>query len=550
MAGSPPPPPSPPPSIDPRSGFCQKTKIFHSLRPAVTLPPVTVPLSVTSYAFSLLPSPLPSHPALVDAATGSAVSFPDLLSQSLSLAASLRTHLGLSPSHVALILSPARLEIPVLYFALLSLGIAVSPANPASTPAEIARLCRLSNPSVAFAVSAAAAVLPRNLPTLLLDSPEFQSLLTAVPSAAAPAEVRQSDTAAILYSSGTTGRVKGVELTHRNVIAELASLFTAQGRRLSPVVQMVTVPLFHVFGFMFCLKAVAVGETAVIQTARFDVKKTLRAVDRFGVTNLTMAPPALLAMVRVCEDGGPFDLSSLEAISCGGAPVRMELIKRFVQRFPNVRLSQGYGLTESSSGLFRSVNVEESRHLGSVGRLISGCEAKIVDPVTGKALHPGMQGELWVRGPTIMKGYIGDQEAASEILNSEGWLKTGDLCYIDDDGFLFVVDRLKELIKYKGYQVPPAELEDLLQTHPNIIEAAVVPYPNEEAGQVPMAFVVRQLNSTVSESQLMEFVAQQVAPYKRIHHVLFVNSIPKNAAGKILRKDLVRLATSKINSKL
>lgn len=540
----------PPPFVDPRSGFCRKTKTFHSLRPAVPLTPATVPLSVTSYAFSLLPSPLPSHPALLDAATGAAVSFPDLLSQSRSLAASLQAHLGLSPGHVALILSPARLEIPALYFALLSLGIVVSPANPASTPAEIAHLCRLSNSSVAFAVSATAAALPRRLPTLLLDSPEFQSFLTASPSASSPQEVRQSDTAAILYSSGTTGRVKGVELTHRNVIAEVASIAAAQGRRLSPAVQMVTVPLFHVYGFICCVKATAVGETAVIQTERFDVKKTLRAVDRFGVTQLTMAPPVLLAMVRVCEEGGPFDLSSLEVIGCGGAPIGMELIKRFVQRFPSVRLSQGYGLTESTAGIFRPNNMEESRRLGSVGRLMSGCEAKVVDPMTGEALPPGIQGELWVRGPTIMKGYIGDREATSEILNSEGWLKTGDSCYIDDDGFLFVVDRLKELIKYKGYQVPPAELEHLLQTHPHIIEAAVIPYPNEEAGQVPVAFAVRQIHSTVNESQVMEFVAGKVAAYKRIHHVFFVNSIPKNAAGKILRKDLVKLAASKINSKL
>lgn len=213
-------------------------------------------------------------------------------------------------------------------------------------------------------------------------------------------------------------------------------------------------------------------------------------------------------------------------------------------------LPKGYGLTESTAGVFRAVGPEESRRIGSAGRLLSGCEAKVVDPSTDITLHPCKPGELWVRGPTIMKGYIGEEEATSAILNPEGWLKTGDLCYIDNDGFLFVVDRLKELIKYKGYQVPPAELEHLLQKHSDIIEAAVIPYPDDEAGQVPMAFIVRQPNSTLCEAEIMEFVDKQVAPYKKIRRISFVNSIPKNPAGKILRKDLIKLATNKINPKL
>ncbi|XP_020253404.1 4-coumarate--CoA ligase-like 9 isoform X1 [Asparagus officinalis] len=226
------------------------------------------------------------------------------------------------------------------------------------------------------------------------------------------------------------------------------------------------------------------------------------------------------------------------------------MIKRFLARFPNVRFSQAYGLTESTGGVFRAFGPEESQRLGSTGRLMAGCEAKIVDPSTGIALHPCEQGELWVRGPTIMKGYIGDEEATSAILNSEGWLKTGDLCYIDNNGFLFVVDRLKELIKYKGYQVPPAELEHLLQMHNDIIEAAVIPYPDDEAGEVPMAFIVRKPNSTLQEAEIMELVAKQVASYRRIRRVSFVDSIPKNSTGKIMRKDLMKLAMIKTNSKL
>ncbi|KAK3118627.1 hypothetical protein QOZ80_9BG0702670 [Eleusine coracana subsp. coracana] len=182
---------------------------------------------------------------------------------------------------------------------------------------------------------------------------------------------------------------------------------------------------------------------------------------------------------------------------------------------------------------------EECNRIGSVGRISENVEVKIVDHVTGKPLSVGQKGELLVRGPAVMSGYVGDDEANATAFDSEGWLKTGDLCYIDQDGFLFIVDRLKELIKYKGYQVPPAELELILQSLPEVVDAAVMPYPHEEAGQIPIALVVRQPGSKVTESQVIEHVAERVAPYKKIRKVLFVDSIPKSPAGKILRRQLM-----------
>ncbi|RDX95255.1 4-coumarate--CoA ligase-like 9, partial [Mucuna pruriens] len=203
-----------------------------------------------------------------------------------------------------------------------------------------------------------------------------------------------------------------------------------------------------------------------------------------------------------------------------------------------------YGLTESTAGVVRTFP-EDANRTGTTGRLVAGMEAKIVNPNTGEAMLPGEQGELWVKGPSIMKGYAGDPEATSATL-VDGWLRTGDLCYFDREGFLYVVDRLKELIKYKGYQVAPAELEQLLLSHPEIKDAAVVPYPDEEAGQVPMAFVVRQPQSSLTKAQIIDFVAKQVSPYKKIRRVAFVDSIPKNAAGKTLRKELNKLAVSRL----
>ncbi|KAM0979355.1 hypothetical protein ACFX13_015503 [Malus domestica] len=177
-------------------------------------------------------------------------------------------------------------------------------------------------------------------------------------------------------------------------------------------------------------------------------------------------------------------------------------------------------------------------------------KTKIVDPETGEALPPGKRGELWLRGPTIMKGYVGDDKATAETLDEDGWLKSGDLCYFDDEGFLYIVDRLKELIKYKAYQVPPAELEHILQSHPDVVDAAVIPYPDEDAWQIPMAYVVRKPGSNITEGQVMDFVAKQVAPYKKIRRVAFINSIPKSPSGKILRRELVTHALSTGSSKL
>ncbi|CAO2141604.1 unnamed protein product [Urochloa humidicola] len=196
------------------------------------------------------------------------------------------------------------------------------------------------------------------------------------------------------------------------------------------------------------------------------------------------------------------------------------------------------------------IGKDECSHVGCAGRIWQHVEVKIVDHITGVPLSVGQEGELWVRGPAVMTGYVGDDKANAATIDPEGWLKTGDLCYVDQDGFLFVVDRLKELIKYKGYQVPPAELELLLQSVPEIADAAVVPYPDAEAGQIPMALVVRHPTSKLTEAEVMNHAAKQVAPYKKIRKVLFVNAIPRSAAGKILRRQLLNYVHSGAVSRL
>lgn len=360
--------------------------------------------------------------------------------------------------------------------------------------------------------------------------------------------IRQTDPAAILYSSGTTGRVKGVALSHRNFIALTAAYVANEPPADKPRVGLFTVPLFHVFGTFMMVRNVAMGHTTVLMD-RFDFANMLRAVERYRVEYIPVSPPLVVALAK-SEIVSNYDLSSLEGLGCGGAPLGKEVTEKFRERFPNVEISQGYGLTESTGGVVVTSGTEETKVYGSVGRVGPHTEAKIVDPLTGEAFGPGQRGELWLRGPTIMMGYVGDDEATASTLTPDGWLKTGDLCYFNDDGFLFIVDRLKELIKYKAYQVPPAELEQILQSHPEIADAAVIPYPDEDAGEIPLAFVVRQPESTLNEEQIMDYVAKQVAPYKKIRRVAFISSIPKSPAGKILRRELTQHALSKTQSKL
>ncbi|KAK6931296.1 AMP-binding enzyme, C-terminal domain [Dillenia turbinata] len=541
-------------SIDPNSGYCSNTKVYHSLRPSAPLPPDPAFLSLSDYIFSQLeknPS-LKTAIALIEAATGNSVSYPEFIQRVKNLARYLQNKVGLSKGDVAFILSPNSIHIPILYFSLFHLGVVISPANPMNTTLEISRQVELSKPVIAFATSAICQKLPRLFyPTILLDSHEFFLMMTTPMSTNSLkiTKIGQSELSVILYSSGTTGKCKGVEITSRTWTAMTSAAMKVSRSNNKQVVGLCVVPYFHSFGFGCCVKAVATMETMVVME-RFDLRLMMRTIEKFNVTNIAVAPPVVVAMTRSERGVGGYDLSSLKVVSSGGAAIQKVALDKFVKLFPGVQLSQSYGMTELGCAVAQTISPNESKMLGSVGRLAPNCRAKIIDPDSGVCLPPLQQGELWIKSPTIMKGYVDDEEATAATLNSEGWLRTGDLFYIDNNGFLFFVERIKELIKYKGYQVPPAELEHLLHSHPEIDSAAVIPYPDEEAGQIPVAFVVRRPCGNIQESQIRDFIAKQVAPYKRIRRVYFVDSIPRNATGKTLRKDLIRLAVSGHTSKL
>ncbi|KAB1999543.1 hypothetical protein ES319_D12G169500v1 [Gossypium barbadense] len=540
--------------VDPNSGFCSKTMTFHSLRSPVSLPPESAPISFTDFFFFMLQSspPSPTAVVLIDATTRRRILHTELIFRFENLVTSLRTHFGLSKGDCAVVFTPNNIFTPILYLSLLSIGVVISPVNPAATAPEIHHLIRHSKPVIAFASSDSAHKIPLlKHGVVAIDSVEFESLMES-PSEKTEnrgIKVNQSDVATILYSSGTTGGIKGVALTHRNLTAVIAG--GMRPVRSSPTVVLCTVPFFHVYGLVFSLRSMVSGDCMVITggSRSFGLRKMYGVIYEYRVSLLALAPPLIVKMVNDTAIMDGYDLSSLEAVLCGGAHLSKSMIQRLRKRLPKVKLAQAYGLTETTGRVFSTMVPDETQAEGATGKLMPNCEAKIVDPETGAALPPAKPGELWVRGPLVMRGYVDNEEATVGTLDSDGWLRTGDLCYINNEGFLFFVDRIKELIKYKGYQVAPAELEHLLNSHPDVVESAVVPFSDEEAGQVPVAFVVRQSGSNIDESKLKHFVAQQVSPYKRIRRIMFIDSLPKNASGKVMRKELV-IKLSSATSKL
>ena len=339
-----------------------------------------------------------------------------------------------------------------------------------------------------------------------------------------------TELAVLPYSSGTTGRAKGVMLSHRNVVACLAEMHPMWPYAEDDVVCAV-LPMCHIYGMNVVMNLALASGSTIVTLPRFDIESYLGAIERYGVTRLHLAPPTVL-LLATSDAVDRYDLSSVRWAVSGAAPLDAELADRFEKRI-GVPIVQGYGMTEASPGTHLIPERDQHRAPpGSVGWLQPNTEARLVSPESGEDAE---EGEVWVRGPQVMLGYLNDPEATAATLTADGWLRTGDIGRAVD-GVFFIVDRLKELIKYKGYQVAPAELEALLLTHPSVADAAVVPMPHAEGGEAPRAFVVT--DGPVDADELMAWVAERVAPYKRIRAVEFIERIPKSPSGKILRRVL------------
>ncbi|KAG0550059.1 hypothetical protein BDA96_01G306900 [Sorghum bicolor] len=538
------------------SGPANAAATFYSAATGVyasTHPPVALPsdpsLSLVPHIFARLPAARPDAPALLDAATAEALSRADLRRLVSALAAGLRRRGGLRGGDVVLLALPNSVAFPVAFLAVLAAGSVATTMSPSSAPAEIAARVRDTSPALVFAAPDNVGKLPPlRVPVVLVPdafhhlgddgAPEFAPfrellLFDSEPLMAPP--VGQDDAAAILYSSGTGGRSKGVVLTHRNLIAtvELFVRFEAS-QYAAPAcdnVYLAVLPMFHVYGLsLFAVGLLSLGSTVVVMK-RFDAGDAVKAIHRFKVTHFPVVPPIMAALVHATKPAA-MPLESLVQVSTGAAPSSGRLIDDFVKAFPHVDFIQGYGMTESAAVGTRGFNTKQKKY-ASVGLLAPNMHARIVHVETGCCLPPGSCGELWLHGPAIMKGYLNHQD--SRAIN-DGWLRTGDIAYFDFDGYLYIVGRLKEVIKYKGFQIAPADLEAILIEHPGIVDVAVTSTEDKEAGEIPVAFVVRKSGSGLSCTQVMDYVAKQVSPYKKVRKVVFVESIPKSPAGKVLRR--------------
>jgi acyl-CoA synthetase (AMP-forming)/AMP-acid ligase II len=506
-------------------------------RPVPAIPDLTLPQFVLGAAYRR-----GSKRALVDAATGHELSYAELAGAVRETGAGLSAH-GLRPGDVLALCAPNCIEFAVAWYAASSIGAVVTTVNPLCTGDEISRQLRQTG---ARWLVATAGMVEQKLSAVMAETAITETFVIGVPTAggtpfgslradASPwaAAVSASDVALLPSSSGTTGLPKSVVLTHRNLVASLSQTRLAHQVTEDDVV-IAALPLFHIYGLQITLNLALLGGATVVILPRFELEAFLRAVQDHGITEAAVVPPILLGLANagVVED---YDLSSLRLLISAAAPLGAGLARACARRL-GCRVRQAYGMTEVSGGTHVAPDDGPDRP-DSVGPPLPGVECRIVDPGTGADLRPGEPGELLVRTAGAMRGYLGDPRATAATIDPGGWVHTGDIVRADSDGWFYVTDRVKELIKYKGYQVAPAELEAVLLTHPAVADAAVVRRPDALAGEIPKAFVV--LRAPASAQELMAWVAGRVASYKRVRQVEFIDSIPKSPAGKILRRLLV-----------
>jgi acyl-CoA synthetase (AMP-forming)/AMP-acid ligase II len=486
---------------------------------------------------------LADKPALIDGASGRTLTFGQLVRAVDRVAVGLSQR-GFAKGDVLAICSPNHPEYAVAFNGVATVGGINTTINPLYTADEMAYQLNDANARYLITIpeflqKAQAAGSQSGIEEIFVfgeaeGTTPFAELLESkgdLPEV----EINPSEDLVVLpYSSGTTGLPKGVMLTHRNLVANLCQIEGIIDVRDDDVILGV-LPFFHIYGMTVVMSAVLNNGGTVVTMPRFDLEGFLSLMQNYKITQTFLVPPIVLALAKhpLVDE---YDLSNLRVFTSGAAPLGEELERACAQRL-GCLIKQGYGLTETSPVTHTHRDDPAEIQPGSIGHLIRSTEAMIIDTNTEEALGPNQEGEVLIRGAQVMKGYLNNPEATAETLDQEGWLHTGDIGYVDEDGYFYIVDRVKELIKYKGYQVAPAELEALLLTHPSIADAAVIPSPDEEAGEVPKAFIVTK--GDVSAAEIMEFVASNVAPTKKVRRVEFVDEIPKSASGKILRRVLV-----------
>ncbi|KAL4715780.1 hypothetical protein ACJJTC_006359 [Scirpophaga incertulas] len=500
----------------------------------------------------------PSKTAVVCGVTGRSYTYEKLYKKSKNLAANLRKKFNIRNDEVVGIISPNVPEYPLVSFASLQAGAVVTTFNPIYTAHEIKRQIELSDVKIMISHNDIVPVLKEALKLAKIDIPIISininqplpentislaelieddnidcSILNIVDRA-------PEDVAFLLYSSGTTGLPKGVELTNSNLIAnsEQQNTEIRQYRYTTENNQDVTMavlPMFHSYGLSILMLHKLASGLKLVTLPKFQPESYLNALLKYRINLLYVAPPMVLFM------GSnplvtPRHFETVHKITSGAAPLPRADINKMLDQCPdNVSFYQGYGLTETSP--LATMSDPSNKVYESVGYAVPSVKLRVVDSEM-RNLGPDKTGELLIKGPNVMKGYRNNLEANKETILEGGWLRTGDIAKIDKTGLVYITDRLKELIKVKGYQVPPAELESVLKEHPAVHDAACVGIPDPITGERPKAFLVLKPGAAANHKEIVDFVAERVAPYKRIKDVEFIETIPKNASGKILRRML------------
>src|SRR5437867_3822230 len=517
--------------------------IFRSPYPDITVPDVPLQHLVLQRATGL-----GDKPALIDGPSGRTLTYGQLARGVERVAAALGAR-GFGTGDVLGLFMPNCPEFALAFYGALAAGGVVTTVNSLGTEQDVeyqlrnaaARLLVTVAPFLDRAAPAAQRAGVAEVFTLgeAGGTTPFATLLaTDAPAPAVHIEPAR-DLAALPYSSGTTGFPKGVMLTHRNLVANLVQTdavhHVAEQDRV-----MAVLPFFHIYGMQVVMNLALWQGATLVTMPKFELEPFLGLLQQYRITRAFVVPPLVLALAKHPAVDG-YDLSSLQRMMSGAAPLDAALETACARRL-GCALVQGYGLTEASPVTHANSDEPGTAKPGTVGRPLPNTECRVVDVATGRDLGADEEGEILIRGPQVMKGYLNDPEATGATIDAEGWLHTGDIGRVDADGYFTIVDRAKELIKVKGFQVPPAELEAVLRTHPAVADAAVIPLPDEHCGEVPKAFVVPR--GDISAADLMAYVAERVAPYKKIRAVEFIDAIPKSPSGKILRRMLKERAVA------
>ena len=480
------------------------------------------------------------RPALISGETGAVLTYAALADAVERAAAAFAAH-GVRPRDVVGIFAPNVPEYAIAYFGILRAGATATTINALYTAEDVAVQLRDAGARV---LVTAAPLLDRALPGAAAAGVDlvvsigggegavgletFLDTDAPVPDVAVdPA----ADVAALPYSSGTTGLPKGVMLTHRNLVANIVQ-FAVVRPYGDGEVTVAILPFFHSYGQTVVLNYGLHAGATIVTLARFDLQAYLELTERHRATVAYVAPPLVLALAKH-PLVGEHDLSSLRQMLSGAAPLDATLTDACAARI-GCDVVQGYGMTEASP-VTHAVPAGSAGRPGSVGLPLPSTECRIVSVESGEEVGTGERGELQVRGPQVMPGYLGNPDATAATI-VDGWLCTGDVAMADEEGWTWIVDRVKELIKVSGFQVAPAELEALLVGHPGVADACVIGVPDEAKGEVPKAFVV--LREGVTADEIAAFVEGRVAPHKRLRAVEVVDAIPRSASGKILRRVL------------